>query len=470
MFIYHNTPTNPLSLAELTVISAEVGQIRTKFDLSLFIENSGQSLNAALGYKTELSDAATINQLLEHFQMLLQGIVADPDQRLSELPCLSEEERLRLPVFRNQDQAISEPNTACPEIYVAPRNPPEQQLALIWEAVLKTSPVGIHDNFFDLGGTSIAALTLLNRVQEHFGRDLSLAALFQARTVAEQAKIVRGKKRGKAWTSLVPLRVSGGRRPFFLIPGGGGGHSEFIIYDGLAHRLDAEQPVYMLAARGLDNGQVPHTKVEEMADDYLNEIRGFQPEGPYLLGGECIGGAVAFEMARQLEAKGQEVGLLVLLDTPYPSGRTWSFHHLIGPWMKRIRQHRTAVLELAPEKRWGYLKEKGKKAMRIGTAKMYPATAPLEIQLRQIGISYQKAIRHYRPAHYPGHLVLLVSEGNSSQNYVLGWETLAEQGTEIYTVPGDHLSYIKEHVHTTAEQLQAILDAAQQEKSTPHIT
>jgi len=374
-------------------------------------------------------------------------------------------------VFINQDQTIAEADRPGPESYVAPRNPQEQQLILIWEAVLKTAPVGIHDNFFDLGGTSVAALSLLNRVQQHFGRDLSLAMLFQARTVAEQAEIVRQKGERKAWTSLVPIRASGGRKPFFLIPGGGGGHNEFIIYERLARRLDAEQPVCILLARGLDDGRKPHTKIEEMAADYLDEICKVQPEGPYLLGGECIGGAVAFETACQLREQGREVGLLVLMDTPYPSGET-QLHsqRLIQPLIKRIRHHRTALLELVPEKRWDYLKEKGRKALWTGAARIWPTYTPpeiqLRIQLRQLGDNYQKAIQCYRPGPYPGHLVLIISdEGLHARRSFSEWERLAAHGAEIHTVPGDHLSYLREHVHTTAEQLQTCLNKAQQDNT-----
>ncbi|WPD23243.1 MAG: amino acid adenylation domain-containing protein [Candidatus Electrothrix scaldis] len=336
--------------------------------------------------------------------------------------------------------------------YVAPGNTQEQQLALIWEAVLQTAPVGIHDNFFDLGGTSISVLTLLNRIQQYFGRDLSLAMLFQAQTVAEQAKIVQQKRQGSAWTSLVPIRASGEKKTFFLIPGGGGGHSEFIIYEGLARQLDTEQPVYMLLAQGLDDGRNPHTTVEEMASDYLDEIRLIQPEGPYLLGGECIGGTVAFEMARQLRAKGEEVGLLVLMDTAYPTGRRLFFHHLVRSWINRVRQHRATE----------YLVGNAKKNIR----KIVPGTPPKEVspemqfknRKRMFKKNYIEVTKNYRKKFYSGRLVLLLCEENYTRNSFSDWGTLAEQGAEIYTVPGDHLSYLREHVHTTAEQLQACLD------------
>ena len=211
-----------------------------------------------------------------------------------------------------------------------------------------------------------------------------------------------------------------------------------------------------------------------MAADYLDEMCKVQPDGPYLLGGECIGGAVAFEMAQQLRARRQEVGLLVLLDTSYPSGGT-QLHsqRLIQPLIKRIKHHRTALLELVPEKRWDYLKEKGGKALRIGAAKIYPAYAPpeiqLRIQLRQLGDNYQKAIQRYRPVPYPGHLVLIISEKRLHARCSFSeWERLAAHGAEIHTVPGDHLSYLREHVHTTAEQLQTCLDKAQQDNAAAH--
>jgi thioesterase domain-containing protein len=293
--------------------------------------------------------------------------------------------------------------------------------------------------------------------------------LFQAQTVAGQAEIIRKNDSTQHWSALVPIQPKGTGTPFFLVPGGSGGHGEMIVYSRLARWLNADQPLYLFQAAGLNSMRATSPAIENIAAEWLKEMRRVQPEGPYLLGGECIGGTAAFEIACQLKAQEQEVGLLVLMDTPFPSDRPWSFYHqLLRPWMKRIRHHRAAILELASEKRWTYLKEKGLKAMRIGAAKMFPASAPPEIRLREAGVSYQKAIQRYRPEPYPGHLVLLVSEGHHAQHPVSGWERLAEQGAKLYIVPGDHTSYIREHDQTTTKQLQACLKKTQQDNAVVH--
>ena len=126
------------------------------------------------------------------------------------------------------------------------------------------------------------------------------------------AELLRTKGWAPSWSSLVPIQPLGSKRPLFFVHGAGG---TVIIYRDLVRHLGTDQPVYGLQAQGLDGKQSCLTSVEDMASHYLEAIRTIQPEGPYLLGGLSFGGTVAFEMARQLQAKGEEVALLALLDT-----------------------------------------------------------------------------------------------------------------------------------------------------------
>ncbi len=311
LFVLQNASMPELELPGVQVEPFRVDTEGTsQFDMVWYFKETDAGLSAWLRYRTELSGLATV--MAENMQTLLEGIVADPDQRLTDLPCLSEEERQGLPVFINQDQAVPDADRPSTETYVAPRNPQEQQLASIWEEVLKTAPVGIHDNFFDLGGTSIAALTLLRRIQERFGSDLSLATLFQAQTVAQQAEIVR--KRGRA-SALVPLQPRGSKPPFFYVPPAGStalGGAKFAQYFG------TDQPFYGLQPLGFEKGETPHNRVEDMAAYYIQAIRELQPEGPYYLGGTCFGAHVAFGMGQQLHKQGDTVELLALFDPGLP--------------------------------------------------------------------------------------------------------------------------------------------------------
>ncbi len=143
---------------------------------------------------------------------------------------------------------------------LGPRDATESQLTRLWEEVLNVRPVGVNDNFFDLGGHSLLAVRLFSRLATEFGRDLPLATLFQAPTIAELATFLRQGEQVVSWSSLVPLQPHGQRPPFFCIHPIGG---NLLSYRDLARHLGPDQPVYGLQARGLDGQSAPHTRVEE---------------------------------------------------------------------------------------------------------------------------------------------------------------------------------------------------------------
>ena len=196
--------------------------------------------------------------------------------------------------------------------YVAPRDALEMQLAAVWEKILGIESIGIRDNFFDLGGHSLLAVRLLAQVEKVSGKKLPLVTLFQAPTVEQLAKILRQEEWKAPWSSLVAIQPLGSKLPFFCVHAAAG---NVFFYSDLARHLGPDQPFYGLQAQGLDGDQEPCTRVEEMASHYIKEICTVQPEGPYLLGGLSFGGIMAYEMAQQLQAQGQKVGLLVLFDT-----------------------------------------------------------------------------------------------------------------------------------------------------------
>ncbi|HEX2211108.1 MAG TPA: amino acid adenylation domain-containing protein [Longimicrobium sp.] len=202
--------------------------------------------------------------------------------------------------------------------YVAPRDALELRLARLWEEVLGAGPLGVRDDFFDVGGHSLAALRLLAGVERITGRRLSLAALLAAPTVEHLAEALRGAGALAVTGSLVPLgSAADGARPLFVVHAAGGG---VLSYGALARHLGPGVALYGLQSRGLEGEHLPRTRVQEMAAGYLAELREVQPEGPYRLGGWSMGGLVAFEMARMLEAAGETVELLALLDTRAPGG------------------------------------------------------------------------------------------------------------------------------------------------------
>ncbi|HEY5075279.1 MAG TPA: amino acid adenylation domain-containing protein, partial [Pyrinomonadaceae bacterium] len=207
----------------------------------------------------------------------------------------------------------------------APKTQTEKLLATIWSDLLEVNEIGVNDNFFEVGGHSLLAVRFFAQVEKRFGKCLPLATLFQAPTIAQLAAILEEglqKDLTAEWSSLVaispvePARDTSSRPPFFCVHALGG---NVLEYYALAHYLGDGQPFYGLQSAGLDRKHAPHTRVEDMAAHYLKEMRELQPAGPYFIGGRSLGGMIAFEMARQLRAQGEEIGLLALLDT-YPSG------------------------------------------------------------------------------------------------------------------------------------------------------
>ena len=196
--------------------------------------------------------------------------------------------------------------------FIAPRDVVENDLARIWEETLGVRPVGVQDNFFVLGGHSLLAVQLLARIQERFGKSLPLSALFQDATVERLAHRLQERPGSRPWSPLVAIQPVGTKRPFFCVHPAGG---MVVCYAALARHIGFEQPFYAFQARGLDDGGAFHTRLEDMAAEYIEAMRSVQPEGPYLVGGYSFGGAVAFEMAHQLVRAGHRIAGLFIIDT-----------------------------------------------------------------------------------------------------------------------------------------------------------
>ena len=208
---------------------------------------------------------------------------------------------------------------------VAPRTAVERTIAELFRATLGVAGIGVHDDFFDLGGSSLLAVKLGARLRQELGAELSPHFLIEAPTIARLARLVGGEAAPEAPEDsavtppapalpacLVPLQPSGSRRPLFLVHPAGG--HVFLLRE-LARELGDDQPLWGLRALGTEAGEEPLPTVEAMAERYLEAVRAVQPAGPYLLGGSSMGGMVAFEMAQRLSAAGEEVELLALLDT-----------------------------------------------------------------------------------------------------------------------------------------------------------
>ena len=299
-------------------------------------------------------------------------------------------------------------------LFVPPRSSTEVILAKAYAEALGLAEVGVHDNFFSLGGDSISAMRAMARVRTLFQVEVPLPAIFRAPTVEQLAEIIEQRKWPVLRSSLVLLQDGGSEPPIFCLPGTLG--NVFTDLGALARYLGNKQPVY-----GFQDGFHNPFTIEALANRYVGELRLVQSEGPYCLIGVCSGGAIAFEMARQLWATGQETAFLALVEPtpPYERGLQpyLSFAaFVLGRFGRRFSRHSSRVPQLSPVERSFYFR------------------------LRWKVISRQWALRRYLPRPYPGaiHMFMTGELVRSTRHSRLGWAKLALGGARIHEIPGTH--------------------------------
>lgn len=319
-------------------------------------------------------------------------------------------------------------------------DPLQLQLLRIWEEVLERSPIGLDDNFFDLGGHSLLAARMMLRVKQLNGKNLPLAVLLQAPTIAKLSGLLRDGQE-LHWSSLVPIQPEGSKPPFFMVHGVGG---NVVGFQQLGRHMRPDYPFYGLQSQALSGKHSFQVTVEEMAEHYLKEIRTVQPSGPYHLGGFSMGGLVAYEMALQLRRRGEEVALLVMFDTYATAPKSANqglIDLLLHPSWKQF-----ASLPLA-------FRKKIRRTLLMRR---------LAEDLKQVMRSNARAADTYRLQPYSGHAILLRA-GRSwrvSDDPYAAWTRLVGE-LESIEIPGEHMDILREpHVSRLAERLKGCIDGA----------
>jgi amino acid adenylation domain-containing protein/non-ribosomal peptide synthase protein (TIGR01720 family) len=360
-------------------------------------------------------------------------------------------------------------------VYVPPGNIDESKLVEIWEDVLGQPGIGVTDDYFDLGGHSILAVSLMAKIEKEFGKRIPLAQLFKNPTIAQLAVTLRGETPKAQWEELVEIRGVGSRPPLFLLAGAGG---NVIYFQPLVNRLSADLPVYALQALGLDGVTPPLTRIEDIASRNVQAIRSVSPGGPYYLAGHSFGGVVAFEMSQILRRQGLEVGMLAILDTPAPvfTPDPYYVSWNDAQWLMAIASEIGTFLgtpidvsyeELAgldPEDQLTRLVEK------IESTGMWAAgTDPgrLRAYLNVYKANFQT---NYQPPAdvLPVPVVLFKTSESRPEDIkptpemealkhdaAWGWTSFSSQPVSLVDVPGTHLSMLLEpHVAVLAEKLE----------------
>ena len=335
--------------------------------------------------------------------------------------------------------------------YVAPRTPVEASIAEIWADMLKVDRVGVEDNFFELGGHSLLAVQVFARMEKITGKKLSLDVLFRSPTIAQIAAFLP-QSSSPAETSIRPCRTEGSRPPIYAVHGIGG---TVLTFRNIVANLEPDQPVYALEAFGNDRSW---TCLEELAALYVKDILAFQPKGPYHLIGSSFGGMVIFEMARQLNTQGHEVGLLGMLDSGNMGSRNLlTRKKRMGEQGKFLQKRTLMHLRRFKDRKWhewpryaaGRLFAVGRRlhanAWRF-LYKYYKVPDKLPPALLNMKRVYEAAGMNYMPKKYAGTITLFLAIAQSRENArknKLGWAGWADQ-VEVIEVPGDHNSMVQE--------------------------
>jgi thioesterase domain-containing protein/acyl carrier protein len=373
-------------------------------------------------------------------------------------------------VDRRALSALGQETNASAQGSLSLGDPEELQLAMLWEDLLDVRPIGRHDNFFELGGHSLLAVRMLAQIAQLFGRRLPLASLFQAPTVAQLVELLR-REEHYTWDAAIPIQPRGARPPLFCVAAP---HVNALGFVFLARHLGPDQPTYGLQSQYGSKRRLVYARreYEDLGSIYLAAMRKVQPRGPYCLTGTCEGSHIAFEMARQLTNAGEKVALLAMLDA-WPLENTTSYfrHAYVHYYANRLRSllayGQVDVVALVKSKAKAILGRLTRQAARPGPV---PGQAPAESSHPSLSPSVEdwKARlwpgKGFVPPTFPGRITVFRVRRQPYWRIPdkrLGWGPWARDGVDLYTIPGQHTTFLREpNVRVVAELLSRCLQQA----------
>jgi len=367
-------------------------------------------------------------------------------------------------------KALPEPGQNRAVVTVERTNMLHHQLIGMWEAALRTSPIGVHENFFTLGGDSLAAVRLVADMSRTFDRPLRLSRFFEDPTIAHIADLLLEEPTEFLTSPLVALQPQGTKTPFFFIDGDlhGGGY----YVRGLARRLGDERPLFALHMPGTQGRLIPAT-IEAAAAELLQAIRSARPHGPYILGGFCNGGLIAYEIARMLQAAGENVEHLVILEAYCFNAKLTRFADPIEAIFERLGWNvsqgavRTTIARSVFQvRRIARLLRRLRRDPRDflrRLARKLPAHPVEVVEDDYLESGYRELTIKFIPRRLRGSLIVLLVDQDDPlypKGIEPSWKHVVDR---VYrgTLPGTHLSCITRHIDETATAINEHLAKAE---------
>ena len=322
--------------------------------------------------------------------------------------------------------------------YVAPRSELESKICMLWSKALKIDSVGIHDDFFDLGGSSLRAFDLLMSVEKEFGISLPTSVMAEYPTVKQFSAIISKKEIFSTQNCLTPLRKTGTNNPLFIMHGIFAG---VLSFKSILPHLNKEQSLYgAYPSRDLETQLWKYKSLKDLASVYAEQICSLQPEGSYRLSGYSLGGRIAVELAHQLAAKGKSIGLLAIIDSDPPSHEK----RLILNRVKHFAySNRLPILfflfystKLIRKKKWN---EHNRLMLFFVYNLFCRSGASLSPQKRTQYLTWQlmRLSFYYKPTPYSGETLLLHTR-NRGTDFFNAWKKALTGTIHLHEVQGKH--------------------------------
>ncbi len=333
----------------------------------------------------------------------------------------------------------------------APASAVERKLALLWEQLLGVASPGPDDDFFELGGDSVLAVSLLLSIEAEFNRRLTMAALFQAPTVGRMAALLDTSEAETRLPLAAEIQPEGSRPRLFWIDGG-------PMFLPLSNALGLDQPFLGVTLNPAELREVGfEPSLETIAQHLVRTITTIQPAGPYVIGGYCAGGVLAFEVASQLMAAGRAVGLLCLIDAQNPT----HFKRVgnLAVEFAKLRHHLAGVWQAGGTGRRAYMARHLKSACRrlLFRSTWRPVMKSEPFTLGEI---MQPAVLGYRPGRYPGRVALFQARRPKALDLRPGWAATITGELLAYEFAGTHGTMLQQpQVQRLARLMNGCLDA-----------
>lgn len=353
----------------------------------------------------------------------------------------------------------------------------EARLAHIWEKALGIKNISKNADFYELGGHSLLAAQIFMEIETAFGKNIPLSTLFHSPTIATLAEVIKEDNTTSLWSSsLVPIRKNGSKRPLFLVHGAEG---NVLLYRLLTQYLSNDQPVYGLQSGGLDGHEEFNPEFKHVAAKYIQEIKTVQPEGPYLLGGYCLGGTIALEMAQQLTAQGDNVIFLAMIEIYNIQSLNWPLplHIRVGNSFMNVFYHVINLSSSDNNMKLAFFKEKARVELsRLKVSLSIWYTRLLKIFGLSTGISYHhlrvdeaydQALTEYYPEKYSGKITLFGAKtlpfGFTDDQYY-GFGEIAEKGVCLQIIPAyPRGTLVEPYIKILAEKIEQCIKQAELE-------